>query len=328
MSKVLVTGADGMLGSNIVRLLLKNNYEVRVLLLPKSPSTSLDGLDIEKIEGNILSPQDVQAACNGCNAVIHTAANTNIWPNRSEIVRKVNYDGTVHLVQAAQNNNVERFVFIGTANSFGFGSKEQPGDETQPYRCEKYGLDYMDSKLAAQNYVLQQAADNDFPALTVNPTFMWGLYDSKPGAGEMIRAVYQGKVPGYAVGGRNYVHAQDVATAAVNALRMGRIGQSYIAGHRNMDYKEAFGLIATTIGVKAPTLPVPPFAGLLYGRIGSWYGNIFNKKPTVSYPMAQISCDGHYFTSAKAVKELAMPQTKIEIAITDCFNWMKENGIV
>ncbi len=326
--KVLVTGADGMLGSNIVRLLLNKNHEVRVLLLPNSSSKSLDGLDIEKIEGNILSQEDVDKASDGCQAVIHTAANTNIWPDRSEMVRKVNYDGTVNMVNAAKSKNIERFIFIGTANSFGFGSKENPGDETQPFRCAKYGLDYMDSKLQAQNFVLDEVKKNGFPALTVNPTFMWGPYDSKPGAGEMILAVYNQKVPGYAVGGRNYVHANDVAIAVVNGLTQGRIGESYIAGHHNMNYKEAFSLIAEVVGVKAPSLPVPPFAGLLYGRLGSLYGSIFNKKPNVTYPMAKISCDGHYFTSAKAIKELNMPQTKIETAIEDCFGWLKENGYV
>lgn len=324
--KVLVTGADGMLGSNIVRRLLDQNHDVRVMILPGSPSKSLTGLDIETREGNILNPLDAATAVKGCQAVIHTAANTNIWPDRSEIVRKVNYDGTVNMVQAAQRNNIERFIFIGTANSFGFGTKEDPGDETRPYKCEKYGLDYMDSKLQAQNYVLNEVKTNGFPALTVNPTFMWGPYDSKPGAGEMILAVYKGKVPGYAVGGRNYVHANDVALAVVNALSKGRIGESYIGGHHNMDYKEAFDMIAKVVGVKAPPLAIPPFAGKLYGRLGSLYGTIFNKKPNVSYAMAHISCDGHYFTADKAVKELDMPQTSIEVAIEDCFKWLKDNG--
>jgi len=121
IKKVLVTGADGLLGSNLVRELLSRGYKVRALLLPNSPSSTLNGLDIERHTGNILKSEDIQSAMEGCNYLVHAAANTNIWPNRSEIVRRVNLEGTQNIAKAALAAGIKRMVYIGTANSFGFG---------------------------------------------------------------------------------------------------------------------------------------------------------------------------------------------------------------
>ncbi len=324
--KVLVTGADGMLGSNIVRELLERSYRVRAFVLPNSTYRSLEGLDIEKSYGNLLNPTELADACRGCDAIIHTAANTNIWPDRSEIVRKVNIEGTQNVIDVALAQKVKRLVYIGTANSFGFGSKTEPGDETKPYQSAKYGLDYMDSKYEAQVRLLKACKEQGLPAITVNPTFMLGPYDSKPGAGAMILAIYQQKVPGYAVGGRNYIYVKDVAVAVCNGLVQGRVGESYIAGHVNMNYKEAFSTIAQTVGVKAPRIFIPPFVSKCYGFLGSQFAKITGKAPTVTYAMANISCDEHYFNAQKAVDELDMPQTEIKVAIKESFDWLKGNG--
>lgn len=324
---MLVTGADGLLGSNLVRELLERKCEVRAFLLPNSPSQTLDGLAIEKVEGNILSPADLKKAFQGCDAVIHAAANTNIWPDRSEMVRRVNEEGTRNIVEAALQAKVKRMVYVGTANTFGFGSKSQPGNETQAYKSAKYGLDYMDSKRKAQQIVLEACQNKGLPAIVVNPTFMLGPYDSKPSAGAMIVAIYQGKVPGYTSGGRNYIYVKDAAVAMCNALKMGRIGECYILGHHNMNYKEAFGKIASVVGVKAPGLPIPSFASLLYGAIGSFGAKVTGKAPTVSLAMARISTDEHYFDARKAQEELLLPQTPIEQAIRESFDWMRTHGV-
>ncbi len=326
--KILLTGADGLLGSNLTRELLNRGHEVKAFLLPNSPSRTLDKLPIERFEGNILQVKDLETAAAGCDAIIHAAANTSIWPDRSEIVRKVNVVGTANVAQAALTANVQRLVYVGTANSFGFGSKANPGNESQPYRAAKYGLDYTDSKLEAQQLLLKAVKEQGLPAIILNPTFMLGPYDSKPSAGAMVKAVYEGKVPGYTSGGRNYVYVKDAAVAIANALSMGRIGECYIIGHENMNYQEAFGRIARIIGVKAPAIPIPGWASKLYGGIGSFYGKLTGNAPTVSLAMARISTDEHYFTAQKAIEELKLPQTNVDIAIRESFEWMRDNGVL
>ena len=80
--RILITGADGMLGSNLVKLLLDRGHEISVLIHPSSNSVSLEGLKITKHFGDILQLETLNPAIEGNDAVIHTAASTRIWPSR------------------------------------------------------------------------------------------------------------------------------------------------------------------------------------------------------------------------------------------------------
>jgi dihydroflavonol-4-reductase len=323
--KILVTGADGLLGSNLVRELLSRNHSIRAFIQPGRQQKTLEGLTIEKFPGNLLEADEVIRSAVGCDAVIHCAASTSVWPTRSEIVNKVNIEGTKNIIEAVKQNRIQRMIYVGTANSFGFGSKENPGVEGNPYKSEMYGLDYMDSKYKAQQLILMEVKENSLPALLVNPTFMFGPYDSNPSSGAMIVALYKGKVPGYTRGGRNYICAKDAGIAIANALTKGRVGECYILGNQNLSYKEAFGKIASTIGVNPPSISIPSVFAKLYGRIGSLIGTMSGNTPAISYPLSRIACDEHYFSPAKAVRELELPQTPIETGIKECFDWLKEN---
>jgi dihydroflavonol-4-reductase len=324
--KILVTGADGLLGSNLVRELLSRNYAVRAFVQPGRQQKTLEGLPIEKFQGDLLNTNDVIEAGASCNAIIHCAASTSVWPTRNEFINKVNIEGTKNIIESVKQNKIQRLVYIGTANSFGFGSKANPGVEGNPYKSAMYELDYMDSKYKAQQLMLNEVKEHGLPAVIVNPTFMFGPYDSNPSSGAMIIALYKGKVPGYTSGGRNYVCAKDAAVAIANALTRGRIGECYILGNQNLSYNEAFTKIAVTIGVKPPAIPIPSVFAKLYGMIGTITGKLSGKTPAISYPLSRIACDEHYFSARKAVEELELPQTPVEVGIKECFEWLKENG--
>lgn len=148
--KVLVTGPDGVLGSNIVRELLSQNYEVVAMAENGKASPTIDSLPITKIGGNLLRTDDVNRAVCGVDYVIHCAALTAMFPARSEVINKVNIGGTQSVIDACITHKVKRLIYIGTANSFASGTKENPGTEHNVYDGAKYGLDYMDSKYEAQ----------------------------------------------------------------------------------------------------------------------------------------------------------------------------------
>jgi len=326
--RVLVTGADGFLGNNIVRELLVRKYEVKAFLQPNRDVHTLDNLPVNKVYGNLLEAETIQTAAQGCDFIIHAAANTSIWPARSESIWQVNYEGTVNVIEAALKAGVKRLISIGTANSFGNGSLNDPGDENSPFTAGKYGLDYIDSKLKAQDTILAYVEKHDLNAVILNPTFMLGPYDTKPSSGALLLALYQQKVPGYTTGGRNFVYVKDVATAASNALTMGQSGQCYIMANENLSYKAFNQMVADELSIKPPKLRIPKPIILLYGLISEFIAKITGKTPAVSYTIARISLDTNYYYAAKAVKELNMPQTPIHTAIKEAFKWFKENGYI
>jgi dihydroflavonol-4-reductase len=324
--RVFVTGADGFLGSNLLRELKKRNHEVIAFLQKNRNHEHIEHLVDEKKFGDLLDPESLLESVVNCDAVIHTAANTDIWPPRKEIVRRVNIEGSRNVIEAVKANRIPRLVYVGTANSFGPGSMENPGDETRPYAAAKYGLDYMDSKYEVQQFIEQEAKSGELPAVIVNPTFMMGPYDSKPGPGEMLIGIYHEKAPGYSPGGRNVIHVQDACVAIANALEMGRIGDSYILAGENLSYKDLFALMADVVGSKAPNKAVPRWATVFFGSLLSVLAKIFGFRPKVSREMALISCDTNYFSSAKAQKELKLPQTPVRKALEDHHQWFVEHG--
>ena len=295
--KVLVTGADGMLGSHICRELIRKGYSVRVLIQKERSTGTLEGLEIEKIYGDILDYNVLLKGLADCNAVIHVAASTQIWPSRSKYIWKINYEAVKLLAKAVLTMKIDRFVHIGTANSFSPGSKEHPGTEENEYSDYKFKLDYQDSKYAAQKYLLDLYKSEGLPVCIINPTFMFGAFDSKPGSGQMISSVYNRKVPGYTKGGKSYIAAKDVAVGAVNALQKGRNGECYIAAGENLNYQEAFGLIADVVDVDPPSRFIPSILVDLFGFLGSVFDVLFKIEPKISLPMAKLSHEDCYYTN-------------------------------
>lgn len=322
--KVLVTGATGLLGSNLLRILLDRGHQIKVFLQPGSSTKTIDNLPIEIVEGDILSFEDFLAAAKNTEALFHLAADTSVWPARNPNTVKVNVDGTRNAIHVAIAVKVKRFIHVGTANSFSYGNSQNPGRENTPYICHKYGLDYMDSKQQAQQLV-QEAIQKGLPAIIVNPTFMIGPYDSKPSSGQMILAVHSGVVKGFTEGGKNYICVKDAATGIANALNKGRIGECYILGHENLSYKEAFSKIAKEINMTPPKLKLPKWTVVTAGLVNSIISRFTHKNPGITYPLARIACEEHYYSSAKAVKELDLPQTPIEEGIRQSFEWLKTN---
>lgn len=324
--KVFVTGASGFLGSNIVRELLTQKYAVKAMVEKGKPFATIKDLPIDIVEGNILDEEEMNEHLSGCDFAIHTAASTAVYPFRSKKQCNINIEGTRNVLDACVNASVKRLVYVGTANSFGPGTWERPGNEKSPYQGDKYGLDYMDSKYESHLLVIRYVAEEKLDAVIVNPTFMLGPYDSGPSSGKMIIAVSKGKLPGYAPGSKNYIYVKDAAHAVVAALTKGRSGESYILGHENLSFKDAFGLMAEVAGVKPPGMAMPAGVVKAYGRFGSFLSWLTGKGADVTYPLARISCDHFIYSAQKAVTELGMPQTPIREAVADAMNWFRENG--
>ena len=325
-TKVLVTGADGLLGSNLTRELIEQGYSVRVLIHPQSKSQTLNGLPVEKIIGDLTSEDDVlKKAVNGVEAVFHCAAITNMWANR-ELVFRVNLEGTRRILELCLANEVKRLVFVGSASSFQFGSMENPGTEQGGFPLEYKGVAYMESKHQALNLVRQYVSEKGLDAVMVMPTFMLGAYDSGPSSGELIRQFIIRKMRFVSPGGRNFVYVKDVAKAMISALEKGKKGESYILGGENLTYLAFFQKVAKLAGVNPPKFELPGFLVVLAGVSGSVYERIFRRPVGLNLRMARLACLGTYYSPAKAIKELGMPQTPIEIAIAESLKSLKEYG--
>lgn len=326
--KVFLTGPDGLLGSNLVRLLLAQDYSVKAFIYPGSQSKTIQDLPIEKVSGNILDQKAVLEGMKGCDAVIHAAANTSVWPTRSPRIWAINVEGTQNVINGVLEQGIKRMVHVSSASSFTHGPKDRPGDETAPFGGDQYGLDYIESKYKGQQIVQRAVTEQGLPAVIINPTYMIGAYDSLPSSGKLLVNLAKKKLPGYTSGGKNFVYVKDVAQAIINALHRGRTGECYIAGHSNHTYQEIFEIMANVAQVTPPKLAVPDSFMQIIGWLSTVWGKLARKDSPMNHATAKFACESQYYSPQKAVRELDMPQTPIRIAVQEAYDWFVENGYI
>jgi dihydroflavonol-4-reductase len=312
--KVLVTGADGMLGSYLVRELLAQGHAVRAFVQPGSQAPTLDGLAIERAIGDLCRDQDVVDAVAGCDAVCHCAAITDLNA-KPELIHEINTEGTRRVIDAALAEGVRRLVFVSSASAFQYGTLDAPaetcGDFPEIYR----GVVYAESKRAATDLVRQAVRERGLNAVIVVPTFMVGGFNFRPGSSDLLCAFAEGKLRISAPGGRNFVFAGDVAVAIANALTRGASGEAYLAAGENLTYTQFLTLAAPSARQRPPLVTLPGALVIAAGRLGSWSEKITGRPAKLNNIVARLSLTFPCYSPARAVRDLDMPQTPLTQAI-------------
>lgn len=327
--KVLVTGASGFLGNNLVKTLAAEGHDVIAVVREARKGNIFSGYPGVKIFSAGLD--DIPAltdAAGGCDAIVHTAADTRMWPSESGMQHIVNVEYTRNVIRVARHADVGKLIHVSTVNALRPGSrKEQPGTEAQVETDSSHPLGYVATKRLAQELVLEAARDG-LPAVVVNPSFMLGPFDYKPSSGALLLALHHGKVPGYTSGGRNFVHVRDVAAGIMAAIAKGRPGECYILGHQNLLYKEFFEIATDVLGKKRIRLFLPGWLAVGYGWANVAWSGISGKTPSLSQHMARAAGEVQFYSPEKAVRELALPQTSIETAIRESYDWFRQQGML
>jgi dihydroflavonol-4-reductase len=321
----LVTGANGLLGSNIVRELNKRGIPVRILVRESANMKGLEGADFELIKGEILDEQTVDRAVSDCDVVIHAAANTGPVPNRKSYYRPVNVTATGYIVRACMTHGVRRLVHISTSNTIGYGSWAHPADELQPIAPLFRHSGYAATKLEGEQLVLEAVQTNGLNAVILNPTFLIGPGDSKPSSGRILLLYRKEKRAVISRGGKNFVDVRDVAFAACEAIHRGKRGERYLLCNENMTYQEFLSLANEVNGIRQKFVLVPRGLFCAAGLIGSVI-EFFHPFFGFNFTFARILSIRNYYTPWKAIKELNLPQTPIRDSIRDAMQWFSAHG--
>lgn len=324
--KVLVTGANGLLGSHVVRALLKNRHEVRAMVRRGSNLKALEGLNYEIFEGLISKKSDIEKSVEGTEFVIHIAANTAQTSSKLEAFRKPNIDSTKFLIDSCKKHNIKRFVFVSTANCFGNGTKENPGDENTPFLPWLKNSGYAYSKYLAQQIVLKETVENNFNAVIVNPTFLIGANDVKPSSGQIFSHVLNKNLAFYPPGGKNFVDVETAAKGVVRALEKGKTGECYLLAGENHSYKEFFQIIKKITKQKTVLIPIPKWLLLIIGRLGSFIEMVLKKQVQLTYANTKMLCLGNYFTAEKAINELGIKIISTKHSAEKAILWFQSNN--
>ncbi|MBP3202150.1 MAG: NAD-dependent epimerase/dehydratase family protein [Bacteroidales bacterium] len=314
MEKVLLLGASGLLGRNVLEELLKRGIPTRLLV--RRP-LGVPGAE-ERI-GSLLRREALQAAVEGCSAIINCAGTTDMTLPCVEDFYPVNRDLPMMLCEVALQAGVRTLVHTSTANTLQIGLQEQPATEETPFGPPYDTSPYALSKKAGEDAVL--AFSRQHPALrtvVVNPGFMVGPFDSKPSSGQLLLAAYRKPLMFALPGAKSYLPVKDAARAIVNALSQGE-GRYLLTG-RCLSMKAFFQLQARVCGYRQRCVEVPAFAVRLAGAVGILCKAL--KIKTMLYPhnIRQMLCE-EWYSSEKAQRELGYQCTSLEQAVADFYAW-------
>lgn len=326
MNKVLITGANGFLGSNLTRELYRTGYEVKIMVRPSADLKGISDIPCEIFYGHIDNRDDVDNAVKGCQVVIHTACITGQWAISFADYERINYLGTKNVTEACIREGVRKLIYVSTANTIGPGVKQQPGTELNGFSLFPANSGYINSKYLAQQHVLEQVAQCRLPAVIVNPTFMIGPNDVKPSSGQLLLHGVKKKWLWCPPGGKNFVHIQDVCRGIINAIDKGRVGDCYLLAGENMSYREFFALLKKITGDKKILVGMPAFVIRTAGMIGSAWQRMTGRPQKLNYSTAYMLCLDNYYTGRKSERELQIRYTPIEDALRHALIWFKENN--
>ena len=330
MKPTLVTGANGHLGYNLVRLLVARGEPVRAMTRISADVAPLRRLGVELVHGDVLDAAAVDRAVAGTGRVYHTAAGFLMWskdPERAIIASSV--VGTRHVMQAAARAGVDKVLYVSTGGTVGFARRPEDRLTEASYNHAPHTL-YFKGKIAAEREAFAIGAAQKLPVTAINPGFILGPRFWKPSEStrQVVDILNQG-LPLYFDGGFGTVDVEDVAEGAMRAMDHGRDGERYIVSGDNVTVKGLADLVAELAGVPPPRwrAPLPVFRAI--ATVAELVGRATGRRPLID--RAQVDEFGGtyaYFDCSKAQHELGYRWRDARTTVARTIAWALSHGFV
>ena len=326
--RAFVTGATGLLGSNLVQTLLEHGHEVRGLVRsPEKAQRVFPGGKVDLVTGNIHDVATFDAALAGCDALFHTAAYFREYyqpGDHKAMLEKINVQGTIDLLIAAEKRGIKKAVHISSAGVIGRKPDGSPGDEnTPPDELASSNL-YFASKVQAELAISRFLKERSLPVTMVLPSWMWGPGDWAPtAAGKLVLDFMKQKLPGVVDGGCSVVDVRDVAQATISAAHLGRSGERYIVGGTYHDIADVLATLERVTGVPAPKRKIPYALSLAVGAGAETWARLTSSTALVTRAGVRLLHAKNAVRSDKAVRELSATFRPFEGTVRDEVGWFR-----
>jgi len=321
--KIAVTGANGLVGINLVKQLSEQGHTVRALI--HHGDNIFDKLKAEVISGDILDTETMDVLCKDMDVVFHSAARISIGNTPYQELYQTNVEGTKNVFHAAKKSGVKTFIHFSSIHALRYPGNEAPFTEDCPPAVDSPFL-YEKTKAIAQQW-LQNQKGNGMKVVILNPTAILGPCDFKPSLiGAFIQKVINHKLPGIINGGYDWVDVRDVVQAAINAIDKGKDGEHYIISGKWLSLEEMVSIMGSLTGEKLKPFVFPVWlakTGLPFLKL---WAVITNSSPLYTSQSLKIVQNGSKnVVSKKARKNLDFTPRPIEETLKDTIIWIKEN---
>lgn len=324
--KVFVTGASGYIGSHLVRELSAEGHDVTVLVrdIKAFRGSGNDGMKI--IKGDISDPDSLKFGMEGCNWVFHLAAYAKPTSTDRNLPYRVNVEGTINVLRAADATGVKRVVVTSTGGTMGCSLDGKPVDE-QTISTTDYHTDYERTKAEAEK-IAMAASTNERQVIVVNPTRVFGPGKlSKSNAITRIMKLYCNGlwriIPGDGSSIGNYSFIRDVVKGHILAAKYGKGGERYILGGENVSFGNLFETLGKVNGTKRKMITTTERSLKNIARITGAISGIVGKPPLISDSWIEKYLQNWILSSEKAIRGLSYTITPFEDALGITVRWIK-----
>ncbi|MFN8346850.1 MAG: NAD-dependent epimerase/dehydratase family protein [Spirosomataceae bacterium] len=310
-SPVLVTGANGLIGTALIRQLLAKGHAVRGLKRADSDLSLLNDIHdkIEWMEGDVLDVMSLEKAFEGISYAVHTAAVVSFIPRDRAQMYEINVSGTANIVNAALNARVHKLAFISSVAALGRPDPRmmEPNKpivitEDQKWEESPFNSHYGKSKYLAELEVWRGVAEG-LNAVVVNPSMILGEGDWTRSSTQLFKYVYDENTY-YTEGLINYVDVQDVAAIITDLLFSEIKNERYILSAGSMTYKELFEKMAAGFGRKAPSQKIAPWLAEVVWRVEAVRSRLTGSRPLITKETAKTARTQFIFDGQKVKKAL------------------------
>lgn len=319
----LVTGATGHIGNVLVRKLIERGQKVRALTLPNECRASIEGLDLEAVEGDVLDIDSLYTSMQGASGVFHLAGVISIMPGSDIMVRKVNIEGTRNILRVARDLNIEKFVYTSSIHAI---QRVAEGiiDETLPYDPGNPYGEYDRAKAEATLEV-QQAAQAGLEAVIGCPTGVIGPYDFRGSLlGGVIHEAAFSRPTFYVDGAYDFVDVRDVTDGLIAAAEKGRRGESYILSGHKISVRYLLETVREITGHRFFKLKVPFDLANFAALFTPMYYSYARVNPRFTPYSLEVLRSNANISHAKATRELDYKPRPLYDSIRDAVRWFLE----
>jgi dihydroflavonol-4-reductase len=322
-----VTGATGFVGSHVARALAEQGANLRLLVRSSSDPRNIQGLNADRVVGDLRDPASIEKAMAGCDVVFHVAADYRLWVRDPDQMYRANVEGTRAVLDAARRNHVRRVVYTSSVATMGFTSNGGPADEDSPVSLGNMIGHYKRSKFMAEEIALE-AGRSGMDVVVVNPSTPVGEQDIKPTpTGRIVVDFLKKKFPAYVDTGLNLVDVTECARGHVAAMEKGKSGERYILGGENLTLKQILDKLAAITGLPSPKIRVPYVLALATGVVDEVVtGRILGQEPRATIDAVRMGRKKMFVSCAKAERELGWKTVPVDGALRRAAEWFQANG--
>ena len=325
--KIFLTGATGFVGSHVARALADEGAQLRLLVRKTSRLDALEGLDAETHVGDLMQPETLRTGLEGCDAVMHVAADYRLWIPDPKAMYQANVEGTRALLKMAREARVKRVVYTSSVATMHFRRDGLVVNEDTPVSLNDMVGHYKRSKFMAEQVAMEAAAAGQ-EVIILNPTTPIGPRDAKPTpTGRIFVDFLNRRFPAYVDTGLNLVDVAEVARTHALALEKGTSGRRYILGGENLTLKQILDKMAAITGIPSPTTKIPFAVAATYAFFEEWItGRIRGREPRATLEEVRMGRKKMYASSARAQQELGFKILPVYPAMRASIEWFIANG--